>query len=144
MRYTDKIVMNRELQPLIDKHGFTAEQIEDLHLMGLRVFAVGFDMGRLINPKWKPVVQCDKITGKPIEEFESALAASKKTGVSQAHISRAILGVRSYAGGFLWRYLNLGDYGIGETIRTKAVKANKGPGGMVHKVTFDTCDRTPG
>lgn len=112
MIYTDKIVTNKELQSLIDKHTFTAEQIEDIHQMGLRIFAVGFDVGRMKNFRYKPVVQCDKVTGKPIEQFDSALSASKKTGISQGHISRAIKGDRSYAGGFLWRYLNLSDYGI--------------------------------
>jgi hypothetical protein len=113
MIFSDKITVNGFLQPLIDSGNYSAEQIEEIRQAGLRIFAVGYDIGRLINPKWKPVIQMDKKYGKTIEEFPSALHASRKTGISQGHISRAIRGERSYAGGYLWRLKNLKDCGIG-------------------------------
>jgi hypothetical protein len=110
MIYTDKIVTNRFIQELLDSRNYTAEQIDEIHNLGLKIFAIGYDIGRTENPTFKPVLQCDKHLGKVIEEHRSILNASKKTGIEVKNISAVVNGKKHTAGGYAWRFKNLNDY----------------------------------
>lgn len=59
----------------------------------------------------KPVRQLDK-DGNILNEFESSIVASEKTGVSSAHISQCCQNKKHYntAGGYKWEYVNDNSY----------------------------------
>ncbi len=52
----------------------------------------------------KRVAQINKKTDEIINIFPSSREASKKTGISQGHISSCCAGKRKTAGGYKWRY----------------------------------------
>jgi len=57
------------------------------------------------DPKLKPIVQLDKITGKMIREFESVKQASEQVGTGRTNITNCLTGYSKSAGGFIWVYL---------------------------------------
>lgn len=69
--------------------------------------------------KTKPVVQLNKDTLEPIQEFESAREAMRQTGISYKLISRAIR-KNMCTGGFRWKYkFEDGKYVRRENTHTK-------------------------
>lgn len=54
----------------------------------------------------RPVIQCN-IDGTEIKRFKSAVEAERETDISSENIAKACKGKRTYAGGFIWRYLDM-------------------------------------
>jgi hypothetical protein len=111
MIFTEKIVSNRFIQELLDSGSYTAEQLNEIHDVCIKVFGVGYDVGRLENPRWKQVLQLDKF-GNVVEEYPSVKNAADKTGIARESIKRVVHGERHKAGGYMWRFKNLTDYGL--------------------------------
>ena len=59
----------------------------------------------------KPVVMCDKVSGKPITVFDSIKLAAEELGISRATIYNSLSGKNKHksAGGFLWKYADEED-----------------------------------
>lgn len=58
-----------------------------------------------LNPKSKPVVKINPVTGEIIEMFESGCLAAKSTsGAIQSKISKCCLGARKTHAGFKWAF----------------------------------------
>lgn len=57
-----------------------------------------------ISPRARKVAQFDK-AGNLIETFKSATEASKKTKTNLCHLCEVARGLRKYAGGFCWKYV---------------------------------------
>lgn len=57
----------------------------------------------------KGVIQLD-MKNKLVKEFDSVAEASEETGLSKTCISRVCRGERDSSGGFIWNYLDSGEY----------------------------------
>lgn len=57
------------------------------------------------NNAGKPIAMIDKITREVIQTFNSAVQASKETGIERSTIQKCAAGSRPSAGGFSWIFL---------------------------------------
>ena len=67
------------------------------------MYAIGYDEGRQKRATSHPILQLNKF-GKPIDTFESAAAAERKTSVSATHIIKVCKGRAHTAGKYFWKY----------------------------------------
>lgn len=61
-----------------------------------------------VSPTARPVEQLTK-SGERIAIFGSAIDASRATGVNYTHLTEVARGLRKYSGGYIWRYLDIGE-----------------------------------
>lgn len=67
------------------------------------IYGVGYDAGRHSTTGCKSVLQYD-MEGNYINEFPSALQASKETPANHSGIIKVCKGVKNSSGGYKWKY----------------------------------------
>lgn len=85
----------------------TVEQVEKARVLLMRLYAIGFDEGRLQGAHNKKVDQLD-MKGNYIQTFESISVAARSIDRNKSAVAKAAQGKIEYSGGFKWKYTDNG------------------------------------
>ncbi len=93
---------------LIDNEIIKEEDKEIVWMYLLCAYAAGYNKGSKARSNKRAVVKLS-LDGKPIEIFDSAADASRRTKVGIPEISKCARGKAHTAGGFKWKYVKKTD-----------------------------------
>jgi hypothetical protein len=103
-----KNVASKLLLQLIDDNVIVGEAQERVWTYLMYAYAAGYDEGTTARSNKKAIMQLS-LDNTPIQIFESAADASRKTNIQHSDISKCAIGKNHTAGGYKWKYLKGND-----------------------------------